>query len=76
VCVVAASAQDAQYFGGYHCTDNCREHADGFVWARQNRVREPGRCAGPTLSHLQGCMVYLRDRMRDWTKDDSGRVIQ
>lgn len=72
VCIAAAGAQDPHYFGGYLCTDHCRKHAGGFVWARQNRVRVPGQFAGPTPSHL----VYLRDRMRDWTKDDNGRVIE
>ena len=71
-----ADAQTPNYFGGYRCTERCQKHAQGFEWARDNRVREPAQCAGPTPSHIQGCMVYLQDRMRDPRKDDNGRLIE
>lgn len=66
---------EPRYFGGYPCTDRCRDHAAGFEYARQLRLKDPTQCAGPTLSYVQGCRVYSRDRMRDGTKDDGGRRI-
>lgn len=71
-----AKAQSSRYFGGYRCTAGCLKHAEGFNWAREHRVRELSQCAGPSLSHIQGCIVYLRDRMRDSTRDDSGQLIE
>jgi len=68
-------SQQSRYFGGYRCTDKCRDHAAGFDYARQLRLRDPTQCAGPTLSYEQGCKAYTRDRMRDGKKDDAGRPI-
>jgi hypothetical protein len=64
-----------RYFGGYQCTDRCRDHAAGFQWARQMRLKHPSQCSGPTQSYVQGCQTYSRDRMRDPSKDDSGQPI-
>lgn len=70
------TASMPRYFGGYKCTDRCRQHAEGFRWARESRVREGRQCEGPSTSHIQGCLVYLRDRMRDATRDDNGGLIE
>jgi hypothetical protein len=71
----AFGEQAPRYFGGYRCTDRCRDHSAGFQWARQLRLTRPGQCVGPTLSYVQGCQVYAKDRMRDGTKDDAGQPI-
>ena len=68
-------AEEARYFGGYHCTDQCRKHAAGFQWARQTRVTNPERCLGATRSHVEGCRTYSRDRMRDVGHDELGHPI-
>ena len=71
-----ALPEQVRYFGGYRCTDGCKGHAAGFQWARQHRITNPAHCTwGPSESHMQGCRVYSRDRMRDATKDDAGRAI-
>src|SRR3954447_1756353 len=71
-----AAAQTPNYFGGYRCVESCRGHVDGFVWAREHRIRDAAQCAGPRPSHVQGCIVYLRDRMRDPRMDDNGAPIR
>lgn len=68
-------SQNQRYFGGFPCTDRCRDHSAGFEYARQLRLKDPNQCAGPTLSYVQGCRVYSRDRMRDSKMDDAGRPI-
>lgn len=71
----ATGAEGPRYFGGYRCTNGCRDHSAGFQWARQLRLTRFGQCVGPTLSYVQGCQVYPKDRMRDPTKDDAGQPI-
>ena len=68
-------AEEPRYFGGYHCTDQCRKHAVGFLWARQTRILNPQKCSGATPSHVEGCRAYSRDRLRDPTHDDLGHRI-
>lgn len=76
VAATPAYSQQPRYFGGYPCTHQCRDHAAGFEFARQVRLKDPNQCAGPTQSYVQGCRVYSRDRMRDGKKDDRGRPIR
>lgn len=76
ITIQSVNADPERYFGGYRCTVRCLKHAEGFEWAREQRIRNPSQCAGPSLSHMQGCFAFLRDRMRDSTKDDSGQPIR
>jgi hypothetical protein len=65
----------ARYFGGYECTKACQTHAIGFAWARARGVTDPDDCRGPSRSFVEGCRAYLRDRLRDFTKDDAGKPV-
>jgi hypothetical protein len=72
VTTALARSAEARYFGGYHCTDHCKKHAEGFRWARETRTLDPGSRVGVSRSHVEGCRVYSRDRMRDPGRDDDG----
>jgi hypothetical protein len=77
-CFVAgdlSGAASARYFGGYRCINDCKEHAAGFRSAARRRVLTPKDCESNSPSFSEGCRVYLRDRMRDPSRDDNGGRI-
>jgi hypothetical protein len=74
----SATAQhfSGRYFGGYPCTDDCSEHAAGFRWAASQHVRNAEDCLGEPRSFREGCRAYVRNRLRDASRDDDGKPIR
>lgn len=52
-----------RFFGRYRCTDLCEGHQAGYEWAGKRRVQTFDQCAGRSQSFIEGCYVYLQERL-------------
>lgn len=48
--------------GNYVCTDDCSGHEAGFEWAQENDVQDAGECDGYSMSFIEGCETFARER--------------
>src|SRR5690606_8028042 len=48
------------------CSIDCRGHAAGHAWAKQNDIGDPRKCGGDSRSFIAGCQLYVFERMDEF----------
>lgn len=68
--------ETASTFGGYPCTTSCSGHVAGFRWAAKRKPSNPFDCYdGVSKSFQEGCSTWMKQPLRDPSRDDQGRPI-
>lgn len=55
-------AYDVEDSGDYVCTQDCSGHEAGFAWAQENDISDESDCGGNSMSFIEGCEAFARDR--------------
>ncbi|WP_273430520.1 hypothetical protein [Chitinibacter tainanensis] len=59
--MTGVSANQAQQFGTYRCTDDCSGHQAGYDWAEQQGIDDENDCTGNSESFIDGCKQFIEE---------------